>query len=188
MAAIGVATLALLVLTPDYSQAEEIVQAQATTHSLPIATLLFRKGGTCAAPVEGTSIQIGVGDTITWTNCDILPHSITPDVTGTFPDSNLFGKDKQFSQTFGTAGTYAYHCKLHFWMKGTVVVGAGQSVTSTTTASPKTRLPVTPNTPNTGGPTTRGGGTAILLLAAAVALALLRSGRARNTSRSGTSR
>jgi plastocyanin len=68
------------------------------------------------------SASVHVGDTITWTNQDIAPHTATAN-DGSFDTGNL-DQGKSGSHTFTTAGTFPYICKIHPSMKGTVVVAA----------------------------------------------------------------
>ncbi len=70
-----------------------------------------------------STLTVKVGDTIAWTNTGSLVHTITAD-DGSF-DSGLLNTGESWSHTFGTPGTYAYHCTPHPWMKATVVVQAG---------------------------------------------------------------
>lgn len=69
---------------------------------------------------EASTITIKVGDTVTWTNHDDSPHSVVAD-DGSFK-SNSLKNDASFSQTFGTAGTFSYHCGFHASMTGIVIV------------------------------------------------------------------
>jgi amicyanin len=70
------------------------------------------------------SITVHVGDTVTWTNTGGLPHTVTAD-DGSF-DSELLNSSQTWTHTFDTAGTFAYHCTPHPWMKATIVVqGSG---------------------------------------------------------------
>jgi plastocyanin len=64
--------------------------------------------------------DVKVGDSVKWTNGDGTTHTVTAD-DGAFNSGNLAG-GKSFSFTFGQAGTFAYHCKIHQSMTGTVVV------------------------------------------------------------------
>ncbi|VVB58222.1 Halocyanin [Candidatus Anstonella stagnisolia] len=66
------------------------------------------------------SIEIAKGTTVTWTNKDSVPHSVTSD-NGAF-DTGIFQSGGEGSYTFNAPGTYAYHCSVHPSMKGTVVV------------------------------------------------------------------
>jgi plastocyanin len=95
-------------------------------------------GGTSVSIVPGSSslttdayqpnpIQVGVGDTVTWTNDDAQPHTATsgqnatPD--GTF-DSSIMAPGATFEHTFTEAGEYPYFCLLHPNMVGTVSVSS----------------------------------------------------------------
>jgi plastocyanin len=68
------------------------------------------------------SITVHVGDTITWTNQDIAPHTASAS-DGSF-DTGTIDKGKSGSATFSKAGTIPYICSIHPNMKGTVVVAA----------------------------------------------------------------
>ena len=74
--------------------------------------------------VPGTS-TVHVGDTITWTNQDIAPHTATAK-DGSF-DTGTINKGKTGSHTFSKAGTFPYICSIHPNMKGTVTVLASSS-------------------------------------------------------------
>ncbi len=70
----------------------------------------------------GNSITINVGDTVTWTNTDGAVHTATSD-TPLF-DSGTLTNGNSYSFTFNTAGTFPYHCNIHPFMTGSVVVQA----------------------------------------------------------------
>ena len=67
------------------------------------------------------TITIKSGDSITWTNLDSAPHTVTSD-SGSELDSESFSNGNSYSHTFTTAGTYEYYCNIHTSMKGTVIV------------------------------------------------------------------
>jgi len=67
-------------------------------------------------------ITVKAGDTVTWTNRDDIPHTVTSKTTAF--RSKALDTDDKFSFTFTTPGTYAYFCSLHPHMTGTVVVEA----------------------------------------------------------------
>jgi plastocyanin len=54
------------------------------------------------------NISVKVGTTLTWTNDDSVPQSVTSDAPGLF-DSGLLQPGATFSYTFSTAGTFPYH-------------------------------------------------------------------------------
>jgi plastocyanin len=66
------------------------------------------------------TITIEVGDTITWSNADAQSHTATAD-DGSF-DTGTITSSTPKTVTFATAGTFAYHCKIHSSMTATVVV------------------------------------------------------------------
>ena len=66
------------------------------------------------------TLTVAAGTTVTWTNNDSLTHTVTAN-DGSFDSSNL-KPGQQFSYTFNTPGTYSYHCALHPFMSGVVVV------------------------------------------------------------------
>ena len=63
-------------------------------------------------------IKVNVGDTVTFTNNDTTTHTVT---SSTF-DSGELAEGQSFKRTFDTAGTYDYHCSLHPFMTGQVIV------------------------------------------------------------------
>jgi plastocyanin len=92
-------------------------------------------GGVCAPSSEpGTvqaamtdkafspgTIQAKVGDVITWTNRDSVPHTATykddPECT-----TDLLAQGGSGGLMFSAAGTYAFFCKIHADMAGTIEV------------------------------------------------------------------
>ena len=83
-------------------------------------------------------IEANVGDTVTWTNRDSVPHTVTsgisPQPDGRFdssPNFNpLLAPGATFSHTFTEAGEYPYFCALHPSAVGTVIVTAGGNQTA----------------------------------------------------------
>jgi len=68
-----------------------------------------------------SSIKVAVGDTVTWTNKQIVNHTVTSD-QGNELNSPLIAQNQTYKHIFTTAGTYAYHCQPHPNMKGSVKV------------------------------------------------------------------
>lgn len=66
------------------------------------------------------TITISKGDTVTWKNDDSYLHRIVAD-DGSF-DLGDQPNGASVKHTFTQAGTYAYHCSVHPFMKGTVIV------------------------------------------------------------------
>ena len=69
------------------------------------------------------TVTVKVGTKVTWTNEDSVAHTVTADNTSSdAPASGNIGKGDSYSFTFNKAGTYAYHCTPHPYMKATIVV------------------------------------------------------------------
>ena len=67
------------------------------------------------------NLHVKVGTTVTWTNQDTAPHTVT------FRDSSLkssgiLRQGDTYSYTFTTAGTFAYYCDLHQYLTAQVAV------------------------------------------------------------------
>jgi hypothetical protein len=71
------------------------------------------------------TLTVSVGTTITWTNLDSAPHTVTSD--DNLFDSGTLNQGAPFSHTFTTPGTFAYHCNIHPSMTAQVVVQDTQS-------------------------------------------------------------
>jgi plastocyanin len=69
---------------------------------------------------QPATLTVPVGATVKWTNNDSTGHTVTAD-DGSFKSERL-GSGAAYSQTFATAGTFAYHCSIHPGMKGTITV------------------------------------------------------------------
>ena len=65
-------------------------------------------------------LTIAAGTTVTWTNRDDIPHTVTS-TDGAFRSPAL-DTDDSFAFTFEKAGSYRYFCTLHPHMVGTVEV------------------------------------------------------------------
>jgi plastocyanin len=76
---------------------------------------------------------IALGDKVTWTNDSDAPHTVDAD-DGSF-ELDQFTEGQSVSETFSTAGSFTYHCDIHPYMTGTVVVlAAGVTPPATDTA------------------------------------------------------
>jgi plastocyanin len=60
------------------------------------------------------------GVEVTWTNHDADAHTVTFDADGT--GSQAFQNGESYRHTFTAAGTFRYHCSIHPYMVGEVVV------------------------------------------------------------------
>jgi YVTN family beta-propeller protein len=66
------------------------------------------------------TITISSGQSITWTNADPVAHTATSD--DKVWDSGSLSPNATYTATFSQPGTYAYHCTIHPFIRGTVVV------------------------------------------------------------------
>jgi plastocyanin len=66
-----------------------------------------------------TPLTVAVGTTVTWGNNDSTTHTTTSDAAGWNFSVNA---GNTATVKFDTPGTFAYHCTIHSFMKGTVVV------------------------------------------------------------------
>jgi plastocyanin len=97
----------------------------AAGNQVQIADMAFQPG----------NLTITVGDTVTWTNADDRPHTVTAD-DGAFDSGNI-DEGASHSFTFTEPGTYTYHCGYHSEMRATiVVVAAAQAPAAAPPAAP----------------------------------------------------
>jgi plastocyanin len=101
-----------------------------------IAVLLFVLGSAAVAPAAEAPperevtmpgkafapsvLDVLTGTNVTWRNGDRITHTVTAD-DDSF-ESGFIRPGGAFSRTFGKTGTYAYHCTIHKFMRGTVRV------------------------------------------------------------------
>lgn len=85
-------------------------------------------GGTAVAIVDfafdpGT-VEVAVGETVTWTNEDGVDHTVTAGVSGdpTEAFDEAIEADGSAEVAFDEAGTFDYFCAIHPTMTGQVVV------------------------------------------------------------------
>lgn len=97
------------------------------------------------------SHSVNVGDVITWTNEDSVPHTVTSgkgvslvkstqeDPKGTpdgLFDSGIINPEESWSFTFSEPGEYTYYCTLHPWVERSITVLESERKVP----SPKTQL------------------------------------------------
>jgi plastocyanin len=147
------------------------IVAAATTGLAMVAGGLLLTGGAASAETVPADIKgyeyapgdvtVAQGDTVTWTNSDTAPHTVTSTGGGPLDSPNL-QKGDSWSFTFTQAGSYPYYCAVHPDMKATVTVTAAAA--PTTTAMPGHEAPTTTAAPaesptTTAAPATAGGST-----------------------------
>jgi len=77
------------------------------------------------------TVVLGVNNTVVWTNHDSTNHTVVAS-DNSYAATIMPGQS--FSHTYTVAGVYEYHCSIHNWMKGSVIVLAGPS-TSTSSST-----------------------------------------------------
>jgi plastocyanin len=66
------------------------------------------------------TLTVTAGTTVQWGNNDITQHTSTAD-GGQWNSGNI-NPGSAFTVTMNTPGTYHYHCTIHSFMTGTIVV------------------------------------------------------------------
>jgi plastocyanin len=111
-----------------------------TVGLLVVSLMVAGCGGSSAAPPNQATVHIAgnyygqfsfnpatttikVGMTVVWTNDTGTPHTSTSDAGSAVTwNSGLINPGSSFSFTFTQTGTFAYHCNVHAYMHGTIVV------------------------------------------------------------------
>jgi plastocyanin len=86
------------------------IKASATIQQIAIDNFSF----------SPATITVAAGTTITWTNHDDVPHTVTADDKQF--NSGAMDTDDRFSRIFSTPGTYSYFCAVHTHMTGRIIV------------------------------------------------------------------
>jgi plastocyanin len=78
-----------------------------------------------AVKIEGmqsvpASVSASVGDTVTWENRDIVPHTVTAKGKKPAFDSGVLQPGQTFRAPVKKAGTVRYGCALHPTMSGKI--------------------------------------------------------------------
>lgn len=66
-------------------------------------------------------LTVRTGSTVTWTNDDDAPHTVSSDDNTTF-DSGVFDLGMTFQFTAGDPGTFTYFCRIHPFMRASLTV------------------------------------------------------------------
>ena len=67
-------------------------------------------------------INVPTGSIVSWTNADSIQHTVTSDEQGLF-DAGPISPGDTFENVFDSAGEFGYHCAIHPFMTGVVIVG-----------------------------------------------------------------
>ena len=107
----------------------------ATPGAASAAATASAAAAVCTEPAAGTAADVeasvggnewgavsaAVGDVITWTNSDAVPHKVGLDDGSCTMSVNITGDAPQ-SLVFNVAGSFPFHCTIHPGMKGTIVI------------------------------------------------------------------
>jgi plastocyanin len=78
---------------------------------------------------EPTVVRVAPGDTVTWTNSDPDPHTVTG-VARTWGSDQNVNAGASVSYQFDETGVFPYFCAFHPSMVGAVVVGDGTAASA----------------------------------------------------------
>ena len=76
----------------------------------------------CYLPYQ---VEIYSGEPVVWINVDSAAHTVTsgsPALHDGLFDSGMLMPDQKWEYVFTDSGEYDYHCMLHPWMTGKVIV------------------------------------------------------------------
>jgi plastocyanin len=107
-----------------WMKATVIVKAQGSSTTTSGGLVVLMKAGTGGDNTlnyfpSTFRLVVGTNNTVTFVNQDSTKHTVTAN-DGSF-DSTDIAPGASWTHTFA-AGTYAYHCSYHTWMKGTITV------------------------------------------------------------------
>ena len=75
-------------------------------------------------PFTPRALNVMPGSMVSWTNEDATPHTVTAEGTGApLFDSGPISPGDTFDNIFDMSGEFGYHCSIHPWMTGRVMVG-----------------------------------------------------------------
>jgi plastocyanin len=81
-----------------------------------------------------TTTYVNIGGSVTWTNGTDAPHTVMSD-SGSELGSSTINANKTYSHDFVATGTFAYHCTIHTYMTGKVIVLAANVTAPPTDAA-----------------------------------------------------
>jgi len=128
---VALGMIGYLVVLPNeaFNGASQTTQASVTTSPKSAqVSILLGAGGNQASKgylPDTVTVVVGVNNTVVWTNNDQVAHTVSstsvPRGASSF-DSGFLAQGATFTYTFTTPGIYEYHCQIHPWMTGTVMV------------------------------------------------------------------
>ena len=70
---------------------------------------------------QPASLTIKAGDVVVWKNVSDAVHTVTSNA-GVFHNKGFLMTGHTFKFTFTRTGTFRYHCNVHLYMHGTIIV------------------------------------------------------------------
>jgi len=70
---------------------------------------------------EPAVLHVAVGDTVRWTNSDLVPHTVTSQAS--VLDSGNLPPDSSWAAVIARGGVLDYSCRYHPGMKASIVAG-----------------------------------------------------------------
>lgn len=109
--------------TPTFT-AQPAPTATSTPSGSQAAVEIRSAGGYGNYAFAPASLTIKAGTMVVWTNATSAPHTVTTDAgaPATIASDAIPTTGGTFSFTFTMPGTYHYHCSVHPYMTGTIVV------------------------------------------------------------------
>lgn len=124
--------------TPDQSSSESQAQTQTqsdnkgstaapTNPSTPSSNQSSPSSATHNVTISGyafgpADLTIKKGDTVTWTNKDVVAHNVIENDGQTGPKSGDLNQNQTYSYTFTKTGTFSYYCSIHPYMTAKITV------------------------------------------------------------------
>lgn len=109
-ALVAAAALALLAAAGQAGDAPAGEAEASATRTVEIKNFAFRPA----------TLKVSRGTQVRWTNASKVPHTATR--TNGF-DTRRIAPGSSASVRFKRTGTFSYHCKIHPFMEGKIVVG-----------------------------------------------------------------
>jgi plastocyanin len=128
---VSVALMAVLTLATACGSSSNGPGAGTSASSTPATTAASASSGSATASGGSTveinnfmftpmSLTVSAGTTVTWKFDDSTQHTVAADDKSF--TSPPMGKGQTYTHTFKSAGTVKYHCSIHPFMTGTIVV------------------------------------------------------------------
>ena len=108
--------------TPTTGTTSTPTTATQTGNAQTVMIITDSSGSFAFSPAK---LTIKAGTTVTWKNTTAVGHTVTSDDGKSFDSGTanpIAAQSGTFSFTFTKAGTFAYHCEIHPFMKATIIV------------------------------------------------------------------